>query len=144
MTPPVGGWVSGLAPLEIVLSINNKVGALAEVTQALAEAGVNVTGLTLGRHPDRHNLRLIVDKPAVAIAALALAGYKAKRNEVHTHRVHNRPGAIAAATQKLAKHGINVEAVFLSAKTSKGVDLVFQVDDVEAARRALRKPAGED
>jgi len=133
-----------LAPLEIALSIENRVGALAEVTKVLAEAGVSVSGLTLGRGPDRMNLRLVVDQPEVAIAALAHRGFEAKRNEVLTHRVSNRPGAIAEAAARLAERGINVEAVFLSAKSSKRVDLIFQVDDVDAARKALARSAEEE
>lgn len=133
-----------LAPLEISLSIENRVGALAEVTKVLAEAGVNVTGLTLGRGPDRMNLRLMVDKPEAAIAELAGRGFDAKRSEVLTHRVSNRPGAIAEAASRLAERGINVEAVFLSAKSSKRLELIFQVDDVEGARKALARSAEEE
>ncbi len=133
-----------MAALEIALSIDNKVGSLAEVTKTLAEAGVNVTGITLGRGPDRMNLRLVVDRPEIAIAELAKRGFEARRNEVLTLRVSNRPGAIADAAERLARRGINVEAVFLSAKSSKGVDLIFQVDDVAGARKALARSAEEE
>ncbi len=90
------------------------------------------------------NLRLMVDKPEVAIAELARRGFEAKRNEVLTHRVSNRPGAIAEAAARLAERGINIEAVFLAAKSSKRLELIFQVDDVEGARKALARSGEEE
>ncbi len=131
-------------PIGIVLTLENEVGALAEVTKILAQAGVVVTGLTLGRGPDKRNLHLTVDKPDLAIAALAKHGYEAKRMEIVSVRVSNRPGAIAKAAERLAAHGVNVEAVFLSAKSAKRVELVLQVDDVKAARQALAKHLKEE
>jgi len=131
-------------PAEIAMNIENRVGSLAEITRILAEARVNVTGLTLGRHPDKMNLRLVVDDPELAIQALGRHGLEARRMEVISIRVKNTPGAIADAAGRLAKNGINVEAVFLSAKSSKGVDLILQVDDVERARAALRDHLAEE
>jgi hypothetical protein len=135
---------SDLTPTAIVLDIANRVGALAQVTQILADAGVNVAGLQLGRGPDQHNLRLTVDNPGVAIAALARHGLEAKRTEVLTLSVKNRPGALAAAAARLAEHGVNIHAVFLSAKSTKHVELILQVDDVSAARKALRDSREEE
>jgi hypothetical protein len=133
-----------VAPSTIALNIENRVGALAEVTKILSHAGVTVSGLALGRGPDQRNLRLTVDKPDLAIAELAKHGYEAKRTEVVSVKVSNRPGAIAAVAERLAHHGVNVEAVFLSAKSSKRVELILQVDDVDAARAALRAHAAEE
>lgn len=136
--------MSRIAPTGIALNVENRVGALSEVTRTLSEAGVRVTGLTLGRGPDQRNLRLMVDKPDLAIAALARRGYEAKRMEVVSFMVSNRPGAIASATERLARQGINIEAVFLSAKSSKRVELIMQVDDIAAAREALARAAEEE
>lgn len=124
--------------------IENRVGSLAEITKILAEARVNVTGLTLGRHPDKMNLRLVVDDPELAIQVLGRHGLEARRVEVVSIRVKNSPGAIAEAASRLAKNGINVEAVFLSAKSAKGVDLILQVDDVDRARAALQDHLAEE
>lgn len=126
-----------MAPTPLNLRIENRVGALAEITRILGEAHVNVSGVQLGRGPDLHNLRLMVDKPDVAIAALATHGFEAKRSEVVSIRIENTPRAIAEATERLAAKGINIEAVFLTAKSARRMHLVMQVDDVAAARKAL-------
>lgn len=133
-----------MPPTEITMIIENRVGSLAEITKILAEARVNVTGLTLGRHPDKMNLRLVVDDPELAIQVLGRHGLEARRVEVVSIRVKNSPGAIAEAASRLAKNGINVEAVFLSAKSAKGVDLILQVDDVDRARAALQDHLAEE
>ena len=127
-----------MAPTPLNLNIENRVGALASITRILSEAGVHVTSVQLGRGPDKNNLRLMVDKPEVAIAALAKHGFEAKRSEVVSMRIENSPEAIADATGRLAAKGINIEAVFLTAKSARRMDLVMQVDDLAAARKALR------
>jgi len=126
-----------MPPTPLNLNIENRVGALAAITRVLSEAGVHVTSVQLGRGPDKNNLRLMVDKPEVAIAALAKHGFEARRSEVVSMRIENSPEAIAEATGRLAAKGINIEAVFLTAKSARRMDLVMQVDDVAAARRAL-------
>ncbi len=133
-----------MAPTALVLNIENRVGALASVAKILAEAGVNVAGLQLGRGPDQKNLRLVVDNPEVALAALAKRGFDAKRTEVLSVTVRNIPGAIAKAAERLAAHGVNIEAVFLSAKSTKRVEMILQVDDVAAARAALKSSDEEE
>lgn len=124
-------------PTALTLNIHNRVGALAQVTRILAEAGVNVSGIQLGRGPDEQNLRLTVDRPSEAIAALSKQGFFARKSELVSLRIQNSPGAIAAATERLASKGINVEAMFLSASAAKGVHVVMQVDDPAAARKVL-------
>jgi hypothetical protein len=124
-------------PTALTLDIHNRIGALAEVTKILAEAGVNVFGIQLGRGPDDRNLRLTVDRPEAATVALAKHGYAAHKSELVSLRVQNSPGAIAAATRRLAAKGINIEAMFLSASAGKHVEVVMQVDDPVAARKAL-------
>ncbi len=126
-----------MSPTPLSLNIENRVGALAEITRILSEAGVHVSGIQLGRGPDMNNLRLMVDKPEVALAALAKHGFQAKRSEVVSLKIDNTPGAIAEATERLAARGINIEAVFLTAKSARRMHLVLQVDDVAAARKAL-------
>lgn len=126
-----------MAPTTLNLNIENRVGALAEVTRLLAEAGVQVAGVQLGRGPDQNNLRVAVDKPDEAMAVLAKHGFLAKRSHAVSLRVRNTPSAIAEAATQLALKGINIEAMFLTAKSSKRIHLVMQVDDVDAAREAL-------
>jgi hypothetical protein len=128
----------------ISLDLENKVGALAEVTRLLAEAGVHVSGVQLGRGPDKNNVRLAVDDPDAAIAALSKHGFSPRRNDVVSLRVKNTPGAIAHAAEQLAAKGINIEAMFLTAKSSKRVHLVMQVDDVAAAKKALGSASEEE
>jgi hypothetical protein len=124
--------------VEVVLGIENRIGALAEVTSILTRAGLTVEGVTLGRHPDGNNMRFVVSEPKRALALLREHGYEARLREVAALHVDNEPGAINRAADLLAKRGINIEAVYIAAKSSTRVQLIFQVDDVEGARKALK------
>jgi len=140
-------WENGgrcISPTELLLTIENRVGALAEVARILSEAKVNVTGLTLGKHPDERNLRLMVDDPETAISVLRRHGFDAREATVVSMRVKDRPGALARATEGLASKGINIEAVFVNLRPDKKFELVFQVDDPEKAKKVVKSLEEED
>jgi hypothetical protein len=126
-----------------VLTIENTPGALAKVTAVLAEAQLNLFGVTLGRHGDGGNLRFTVDDSGKAVKVLKAAGYDAKALPVASLRVENTPGALGKVAAVLAERGINIESVFLSARGTREVELIVQVDDLEGARRALGRHVRE-
>jgi len=133
-----------IVPTELLLTIENRVGALAEVARLLAEARVNVSGLTLGKHPDEGNLRLMVDDPEAAMAVLHRHGFEAREAPVVSMRIKDRPGALAHATESLAAKGINIEAVFVNLKPGRTFELVFQVDDPEKASVVVKSLEREE
>lgn len=124
-------------PEQVVLTIENTPGALAKVTGILADAKLNLFGVTLGRHGDGGNLRFTVDDPKRAVEALRSGGYDAKALPFHSLRIENAPGALGKVATMLAERGINIESIFLSANGERDVELVVQVDDMAAARKAL-------
>lgn len=124
-------------PEQVVLTIENTPGELAKVTGILADARLNLFGVTLGRHGDGGNLRFTVDDPRRAVEALRAAGFDAKALPVASLRIENTPGALGKVATMLADRGINIESIFLSAHGEREVELVLQVDDMAAARKAL-------
>ncbi len=128
---------------QVVVTIENSPGALSKVTGILADARLNLYGVTLGGHGDVGNLRFTVDDPKRAVETLQSNGYDAKALPVASIRIENTPGALRKVAAVLAERGINIESVFLSSRGTREVELVILVSDLEAARRALGSQVNE-
>ena len=123
---------------QIVVFLENRPGALAELCDVLAEAKINIEAVLLEGSIDFGTVRLNVAVPRKAEKALRDAGYQVGSAETLTLKLSNEPGQLADATRKLAKNKINIDALF--GTTAPGTDkaeFVLMVDDVEKARKVL-------
>lgn len=123
---------------QIVVFLENRPGALAELAEVLAGAKVNIEALLLEGSVDFGNVRLHVSAPRKAEKALDEAGYQYRTGEAVTLKLSNEPGALADATRKLAKAKVNIDALFgTTAPGSNEAEFVIMVNDVEKAKKAL-------
>jgi len=123
---------------QIVVFLENRPGALADLTEVLAEAGVNIEAMLLEGSVDFGNVRLHVDAPRKAEKALKDAGYQLRTGEAITLELGNEPGALSEVARKLAKAKVNIDALF--GTTAPGTDqaeFVLMVNDVAKAKKAL-------
>lgn len=123
---------------QIVVFLENRPGALAELCDVLADAEINIEALLLEGSVDFGNIRLHVSAPRKAEKALRDAGYQFRIAEALILKLSNEPGALADATKKLAKAKVNIEALFgTTAPGSDEAEFVLMVSDVEKARKVL-------
>lgn len=123
---------------QIVVFLENRPGALAEVADVLAETGVNIEAILLEGSVDFGNVRLHVSATKKAEKALRDAGFQFRIAEAITVKLSNEPGALADVSKKLAKAKVNIDALF--GTTAPGTDraeFVIMVSDVEKAKKAL-------
>ncbi|MBN1460827.1 MAG: ACT domain-containing protein [Armatimonadetes bacterium] len=125
---------------QISVFLENKSGRLAEVTQSLAEAGVNIRALSLAETIDYGVLRLIVDKPHEAKQVLSGAGFTVSETEVIAVEMPDRPGGLAAIVDVVTASGLNIEYLYaFVGQRGENAVVIFRIDEVEAALEALRK-----
>lgn len=123
---------------QIVVFLENRPGALAELCDVLAGGEINIEALLLEGSVDFGNVRLHVSAPRKAEKALRDAGYQFRTAEALTIKLSNEPGALADATKKLAKAKVNIDALFgTTAPGTQEAEFVFMVNDVEKARKVL-------
>ncbi|HEX2022202.1 MAG TPA: ACT domain-containing protein [Candidatus Thermoplasmatota archaeon] len=122
---------------QIVVMLENRPGALAELASVLQEAGVNVEAILLEGSVDFGNVRLHVSAVRKAEKALRDAGYQYKIGETISLALPNEPGQLADVCRKLAKAKVNIEMMFGTAAASDKPALILMVDDPAKARKAL-------
>lgn len=79
---------------QLSVFIENKPGRLAEITEVLAEAGIDIRAISVADTSDFGILRVIVDKPKEAVAALKQHGMTVSLTNVIAVGIDDEPGSI--------------------------------------------------
>jgi hypothetical protein len=120
--------------MDLVIEVDNEPGALAKVTQAISDAGVNIAAATCVGPGDRAELHILVPHAEAARHALALSNLAVTRErEVVVVEVDDRPGGLADLAGKVAANGINIDLVYVATRNR----VVFGSDDLDGVRAAL-------
>lgn len=115
-------------------SLENTPGTGARVLEAVAQAGVNVSGLCAVSGGQVVHLTVEDGDADRARQALQSAGVQnAEERQVLISQAEDRPGSGAAIFRRLADAGINIEYAYLATNTR----IVLGVDDPRKAQSAL-------
>ena len=117
---------------QISVFIENQPGKLGEVTQVLADNGVDMSALSLADTTDFGILRLI------ATEVLRTHDFIVKQSPVIAAVVDDRPGGLTEVLQILSFAGVSVEYMYAFVGSQQGhAVVVMRTDRAEAAMAAL-------
>ncbi len=122
---------------QFVVQLENRPGALAALTRALAEAGVDIRGIAGGGAGEQAYAVLTTDDDDATRNALRAGGYPFVEGETIIIDVEDRPGGLAAVAEKLAAAGVDIRGVLFVRVADGTVETALSVDDVPRARRVL-------
>ncbi len=124
---------------QISIFLENNAGRLAEVTGVIAAAGVNIRAISIADTADFGILRVIADKPEVAVEALNKAGFTTRVTDVLAVEIADAPGSLAKVMQIFKDTGVNIEYLYASLEGCEGKAIViFKVEDVEHGLKIVR------
>jgi hypothetical protein len=124
---------------QLVVMLENRPGALAELCSGLAKVAVNIQAIQAREVKSIISVRLLVSEPDTAKRVCERMGVKYNEESVLTVLLGNRPGALGRVTRKLADAGINIEYLYGSMERSaKRALILCGVADVEAPSRIIR------
>lgn len=128
-----------MAVRQLSVFLENRLGTLWELTQALADHNIDVRAITLADTVEFGILRLIVSDPEAAERVLRERNFTVSITQVVCARVDDVPGGLNAVLQLLRSEGVSVE--YLYAYISKSVEacVIFYVKDCARAEEALRR-----
>lgn len=114
--------------------VDDKVGELARVTEALAASAINIRGLATDKMGERPAVKIVTDDENSTRKALARAGMEFQESEIVLIDLIDRPGEIAKAARKVAMAGVNISSVFLIGKKDTPVAMAIVADDSKKAK----------
>lgn len=121
--------------VQISVFCEDRVGRLAEITELLGNAGLNIRGFHIADTAEGYGIfRVITQDQDKALEVLRGGGFSVSQNEVVCVDVPDEPGGLAGVLRCLSAEGINVEYLYAIVSTL----IIFHVDKPQAATKALR------
>lgn len=123
---------------QLSVFLENKKGRLAQITEILAEAGVDLRALSIADTADYGILRLIVSEPERASEVLKKHDITSSVTRVIGISVDDLPGAFAKAMRFLEDGDVQIEYAyaFITREVGKAY-VILRVDDREKAVKVL-------
>ncbi|MBQ3059958.1 MAG: ACT domain-containing protein [Desulfovibrio sp.] len=119
---------------QISVFLENRAGRLAEVTDTLAQAGINIRALSLADTSDFGILRMIVCDHEKAKTVLKEKGFTLGRTSVVAVEVPDQPGGLNSVLQLVSENAINVEYMYaLAQRVQDNAVMIFRFDKVDQA-----------
>ncbi len=125
-----------MAIRQLSVFIENKKGKLSDAIKTISEAGINMRAMSIGDSDDFGILRLIVSDTAKAYSLLS-EDTIVKVTDVIAVKMNDKEGALYTVLRVLEKAEINVEYTYAFTARELGAYVVFRVNDVAAAEKAL-------
>lgn len=125
-------------PIDLGITVQDSPGGLADVGEALGNAGINIEGLCGVGLGDRGVIHLLVEDGVAARAALEGAGLTVdSESEAIVSEIPGEvsaPGTMGRMARAVADAGVNMRAVYLATNNRA----VAVTDDNDKARAALQ------
>ncbi|MDR0309953.1 MAG: acetolactate synthase [Acidobacteriota bacterium] len=123
---------------QVSVFVENKPGALSEITTSLAEAGIDLKAFTVADKSEFGVLRFLSDNPAKALALLKSNGWVASITPVVAVKMTDKPGSLAKVLKLFADNGKQVEYLYAFVAHEEGrAYVILRVDDPESAEKLL-------
>jgi hypothetical protein len=123
---------------EFSLTLDDRPGALAKVTDAIAKAGINIEGycaVPSGKE-GKGTFRVVTKDPARTRTALEAAGFKVQdEHDAAVIEVEDRPGVVAQIFRRLADSELNVGPTYSITQNR----IVISADDFSKLRETLQE-----
>jgi len=123
---------------QITVIIENKIGALASITDILGKSGINIVSISAQGFENTGIVRILTPDIVTATNELAKAGFNALVSDVIILKMLDKPGELYKTTKKLSKDGVNIRSVYIIGKDNEGrTEVVIDPEDYKRALKLL-------
>ena len=127
-----------MAIKQLSVFVENMPGTLADVTDAIADAEIDIRAMSVADTQQFGIIRMIVDDTMTAKQKLSDRNLFVKTTDVVGVAVSDEPGGLARAVRVLADNKINIDYLYAFISVSKkNAYVVLRVDENDAAEKVL-------
>ena len=121
----------------IIVIVPNEAGALAQVTEALGEAKINIEAIDGRLAGELGVVSLSTSDDDAALRALLEANLRAITSDSVIFRLPDRPGALAGVARLFGDHQLNVRTIHIVHRLGGQAVVAVTTDDDNRARSLL-------
>jgi hypothetical protein len=122
---------------DFAIRLTHSPGELADVTNALSLAGVNIRSLAAMSIDGQAQVRIIPDDPDSARNALRERNIRFEEHELTKVLLENKAGELTGVAARLAEAGLNLEAIYLVGVADNLIELAIVANNDKKAKKAL-------
>jgi len=104
---------------EAIIRVNNRAGALAQITKSLADMGLNIEAVIATVEGTEAVIRLVTGDHQRTLDALRGQRLEVQEARVVVAEVEHRPGLLREITEKLARQHIDLSYLYATATGDK-------------------------
>lgn len=127
-----------MAIKQLSVFVENKKGSLHEITNILANSGIDLHSMCVADTSEYGIVRIIADDAVKAEAVLKAEGHTASVRSVNAFSVPHIPGGLASTLSLIEESGINIEYLYALVTTKNEAYTVMRTDDTLRADDILR------
>ena len=124
---------------QLSFEVPNKVGLLAAISSAVADAKVNITAICAYGMGKKAYFMVVAENGAKAKKALCSLTVKVEEEDVVSVELSNRVGELQKVAKKIADAGIDILYLYGTAGTGKSSICVFKTENDNKAIKAINK-----
>ena len=131
--------INAVLDKQLMITVNNEIGTLAEITSLVASSGINLVALCAYAVDNRGVIMFVSDNNLQAKKILKAKKFDVREEDVILISVSNKPGTLQAVTQKIADIGIDLTLAYGSVdRDGKMSRIVVVTEDNEAVLMGLK------
>jgi len=127
---------------ELSVIAENRIGTLANITEALGGVGINIDAISAYEHGGKAIFRVITSDSMSARKALERVHGVSDLSisDVITVKLENRPGELGKLTRKMANRGVDLETIYIIGKGGEYTEVAIKA--VEAHTNKVKELLG--
>jgi hypothetical protein len=120
---------------EFDIQLEERMGALAELTGRLADSGVNIKAISVD---EGRGVRLVTSDEKTTRDILKKAKMLFDESDVISLQMLDRPGELAKVAMMLSKEKVRVHSAYMLGGRGDSKEMIIKVNDIAGALKALR------
>ena len=125
---------------QISIFLENSAGRIAEVTNTLKEAGINLRAIMIADTADFGILRIITNDSEKTIKVLQEANFTTRTTDVLAVKIPDKVGSLHEVMVLFQKNNINIEYLYASFEvTEDSTVIIFKVENADAGLKVLNQ-----
>ncbi len=132
--------INAILDSQLMITVNNKVGTLAEVTSVIAESKINLIAITAHAVDNVGHICFVTENNKEAKKLLKSKKYDVAEESCVMVTLDHKPGALQSVTTKIAQAGIDLTLLYGSVEKEGIISRVAMIsEDNQSLSLAIRR-----
>ncbi len=113
----------------LIVTVDNKVGTLAQVTSAISSSGINLVAICAYAVDNTGIIMFVSEDNVKAQKLLKAKEYNVRSEEAILLSIDNKPGVLQSITEKIAESGVDLTLIYGSVEKKEKTSSIVMISE---------------